>query len=367
MACTKNVLGTPGNNLVYLNKIYYNGEAASCPIIFDLNTCTSAFEQRFIVDNSSDRCVGNCGGGCQNCGCGCGCGCGCSCNCGCNNFELTSTTQFTVTNSCAVITSITPYSSTSTNSINITVDGFPVTSVQYQNGKFMADLSEIMSDITKCPCEPVDLHICDNYCHSENCYKTQNCISNCDNDGHFFLAEVSGPWNVEVQITLEGIASNEGQSCRFKLCCKTMPDTFIQIPGNNNFALNCVDIPCKSNGISPYMSLDFSACAILLNPSIRVSATSSGNQLTLTANMIITPSIGAQVLRPALFSLNALEVKTCCDDVGQCDPCLESNNCNSCGGCGDVDNCDDNSGCECNNPSPGPLAYQFCGTNGYAY
>ena len=75
---------------------------------------------------------------------------------------------------------------------------------------------------------------------------------------------------------------------------------------------------------------------MLLNPVLTIAAAPAPVngcpapvELLLTASLVITPGINLQVVRPSLFALNAHEVGTCCDDLGQCDDCAPDN-----GGCG---------------------------------
>lgn len=64
---------------------------------------------------------------------------------------------------------------------------------------------------------------------------------------------------------------------------------------------------------------------MLLNPVITVSSRDEDDcpsrDVTVRGNLVFTPRINLQVVRPSLFALNAQEVDICCDDLGQCDPC----------------------------------------------
>ena len=57
------------------------------------------------------------------------------------------------------------------------------------------------------------------------CGSCSPCAPSCDNDGHFFLAEAPGPWQVSLTIVLEGTVSNGKQTCNFKLTLKTRNDS----------------------------------------------------------------------------------------------------------------------------------------------
>lgn len=320
-------------NLVFLNKIFYDNNGDSCPTIVPLTTNTADFTQQLIIGNNRNACDSNCSCGCGS-GSGCGCGSGCNCNCGCGDnccdFDLCNA-QFTVTNSCITVNSATLAATSPFDAANVTVDGFPVSSLTLENGRYIADLSGVMADITRCPCEPVDRHLCD------GCGSCNDCPLPCDNDGHFFLAQVAGPWSFLISIVIEGYVSNGRRVADFKLCIKSRPDRPIIVNESTNFALNCVEIPCQSQGISPTLRFNFEACGVLLNPTLAIAPTNGApqqngcpapTQLVLTTNIVLTPRINLQVVRPSLFALDAREVDVCCDDLGQCDECfIDSNAC----------------------------------------
>jgi hypothetical protein len=250
------------------------------------------------------------------------------------------------------------------------VDGFPVTELVFMNGQFAADLSGIMEDITRCPCS-----VTSGTCH---CTPDDRCNEPCSNNGHFVLAQVPGPWALGAAIILEGTANNGSRTCSFRLCLRTIAgaeDPGIIIPGSDNFALRCVEIPCQTAGISPSLIFDFDACASLLNPVITPVCDEEGCTVALAATLVITPEINLKVTKPALFSLNATEVLQDCDNVGQCDLCDPEESCCDLGtnqsvrhsenqqntrscGCQQSRNC-----ASCNSFT----SCQFCDTNGYSF
>lgn len=407
-------------NRVYLDKIFFDNEDLSCPIIAALTANAENFTQDLViggaVQQSGCGCgSGSCGGsgcGCGNaggCGCSGGCGgncsggcsggCGCrSCNtCSCCNFDINCSTKFTITNSCVVVNEIVLPQTRPLPASAVTVDGFPVSALYLQNGRYVADLSGIMPDITKCPCTPLDRHLC------SGCGTCSPCNITCDNDGHFFLAEAGGPWEVSLTIVLEGTVSNGKQNCNFKLTLKTRNDVSgsfpITVTGSSNFAMYCVEIPCQTNGIAPSLVFDFNACGVLLNPTLEVESEATEGcadavSVVLTSNLVLTPGIHLQVVRPTLFALQADEINTCCDDLGQCagvescGACSQNCECpsgqqnigssgqnrpqtqTSSGTCGSVRNT--GSTCRCSGSANVgirrlPSACQCCDTNGYLF
>ena len=320
-------------NLVFLNKVFYDNTGPSCPLIVPLSTTSSGFTQQLIIgDRNRDR----------------------DCECRrnresdfdedwdrswnrnitrCSDFNLCNA-KFTVTNSCVTITSAVQARNSSFDADDVTVDGFHVTDLDLQNGRYFADLSGIMSDITRCPCTPRCTHICDDRCSCRNNCQ-DDCNMDCDRDEHFFLAEVPGPWELLFTIVLEGFVSNGNCTRDFKLCIKTRNDSTGRCPvtvrASSNFGLQCVRIPCQSQGIAPALRFNFEGCAVLLNPIITVSAPSEedcpSRDVRVTGSLVFTPKINLQVVRPSLFALNAEEVDVCCDNLGQCDPCSPHSGC----------------------------------------
>ena len=410
MNCSENNMGCTPCNLVYLNKIFYDNESVSCPITYALTTSSETFSQTLNIGGS------NCGtlyGTCPSCNCGgfngqnnaLGCGCDnncCNCSNGCNCFvfcggnscssaTVETNSTFTITNSCVTVNTISVSDLAALTASDVTVDGFPVTSLTLSGNTYTADLSGIMSEISNCPCEPVDMHLC-NPCQTSN--YCNNCPPACDNGGHFFLTEVAGPWEVTLSIVIEGYMTTGSQTCPFKLCFNSLTSTTgttpIAIDGANNFALNCVTIPCTTNGNSPSLVFDFSGCAVLLNPAITVSGgtgTTPDITLELSATLVLTPSLSLNVVRSSLFNINATEIMSCCDNLGQCDACspylLANDNCqcnqatmpyaNPCNSTciQEADNCSTFDNCnQSNMPADNTgtnFACQCCDTNGYRF
>ena len=402
-SCSCSAAGAAGTvqNRVYLDKIFFDNEELSCPIIASLTANSENFTQDLVIGGAAQQ--GGCGSTCSanrssgcSCGCGntgsCGCGtsgggcsggcgnagnCGCAGGCGscsCCNFDINCNTKFTITNSCVVINEIVLPQTRPLPACAVTVDGFPVSALYLQNGRYAADLSGIMPNITKCPCAQTDRHLC------SSCAGCSPCNITCDNDGHFFLAEAEGPWEVSLTIVLEGTVSNGKQNCSFKLTLKTRNDVSgffpLTVSGSSNFAMYCVEIPCQTNGIAPSLVFDFNACGVLLNPSLEVESESSEGcsdavSVVLTSNLVLTPGIHLQVVRPTLFALQADEINTCCDDLGQC---AGTESCSACSQDCECANGQQSSGNTCsrgaNTRTPSrrlSTACQCCDTNGFLF
>lgn len=380
--CQSNSFADPTGNLVYLNKIYYDNRSTSCPILSTLTTTDDTFTQQLSIGPLNNSC------GCGNTGGSCGCGCGnnacnpCNacvvcCNCGgngSNDFVINESTVFNITNSYVTISSFELGTGATFEAGDVTIDGFPVTDLTEVSGQYVADISGIMDEITRCECT--------NNAPTCTCRPYDYCNVPCDNNGHFFLAEAPGPWTMFATIVLEGTVTNGARTNSFRLCMRTVQGTGatgITITGASNFAMYCVEIPCQTAGISPTLVFDFDACANLLSPALNVTCTGDVCTISLTGTLVVTPGMHLQVTKPALFSLNANEVPLPCDDIGQCDPC---NPAESCCQCQQSQSYQSSCGCDqmesaaparasattctsCNNYTV--AACQCCDTNGYTF
>lgn len=354
MNCQCNSPGQSRGNLVYLNKVYFDETQVSCPILYGLTTTAETFTQQLTFGQMRNSGCGCGSGGCSGCG---RCGCSCGFDCGCCDFAVTAGTTFRITDSRVIVTGFTLSADAELDAADVTIDGFPVTELALVNGQYVADLSGIMSAITDCPCSDDSSHC--------RCSSGSQCSLDCDNGGHFFLAQAPGPWTAGLTIILEGTASNGTRSCSFRLCLRTIPgeeDAGIVIPGSDNFAVYCVEIPCQTAGISPSLVFDFQACAALLNPVLTTSCTEEGCSVTLNSTLVITPEISLKVTKPALFNLNAAEVIQDCDNVGQCDECSPDEAC-CCSGSGRIEERNDRRQEERTRST----ACQCCETNGYSF
>ena len=305
-------------NLVYLTKVFFDGQENASPIMSSLTTSTTTFTQQLSIGSSV------CGGSCEPCcslqpcrtnGCantcqsGCGCDPCCICNiccCGCNdcsNITVTTATTFDVTKAYVITHSFDLTSATLPDDLAVTVDGHAITGVEESGGQYIGDISGIMPEITKCAC-------------------TSACSNACP--GNFVMVSATGPWSLDATIVLEGTIYEGGSACQFRLCYTNVDGTPISVTGNSAFALCGVEIPCQVNSVSPSLQMDFDACVSILNPALTAAANGA---VTLTGSLVVTPQLRLRVTRPSLFNLDAREINLPCDDLGQCNSCdpIESN------------------------------------------
>ncbi len=332
MNCSQNNYSctNQSGNLVYLTKVFFDGQENASPIMSPLTTTTTAFTQQLSIGSSvCNSCCEPCcfpqprrGNGCvntcQSSGCGCQSSCQssgcmydpcCICNicCGscndCSNITVTAATTFDVTKAYVITHSFDLSEATLPDDLAVTVDGNAITGISESVGQYIGDISGIMPEITKCSCGPA-------------------CFDTCP--GNFIMVSATGPWNLEATIVLEGTLYEGGSACQFRLCYSNADGTPISITGNSAFALCGVEIPCQINGISPSLQMDFDACASILNPALTAAA---NGVITLTGSLVVTPQLRLRVTRPSLFNLDAREINLPCDDLGQCSSCnpTESN------------------------------------------
>lgn len=294
----------PSGNLVYLTKVFYDNQESASPILANIANQQCKFVQELTIGNNV--CENAERNGNSNCGCGCGCGCGnargaqnCGCDC-CCNLEISRNATFDVTNAFVIVHSFRLANSAPLTRDRVTVDGLEITDVARSGNQYIGDLSDIMPEITKCPCK-------------SPCEKT------CP--GNFVLISPRGPWELDATIVLEGTVFDNGTACQFRICFTTEEGSPISVSGDAAFAFCGVNIPCQVAGVAPSLLFDFDACAAILNPGLTVNCSGNSHILTLTGSLVVTPKVNLQVTRPSLFNLNADEVDIPCDDVGQCNAC----------------------------------------------
>lgn len=287
MNCSNNGFNN-GQNLVYLDKIFYDNTEKASPIMTAFTTTADTFTQQLNVGNNSCSCnqpipVSN----------------ACNCNC-CCDITIGTGTTFVVDNAFVIIRSYGLAAPDSITAADVTVDGIPITDLTVSGGQYTGDLSGLMAEITKCKCKSP----CTNQC-----------------PGNFVMITADGPWNLLATIVVEGTLTSGGTSCPFRICFAPLEGEPIVVTGDSTFAFCGVEIPCQKSNVAPSLLFSFDACASLLNPAITVGGTADAPEITLTGSLVVTPQIELKTIRPTLFNLSAYEVDASCDDVGQCNPC----------------------------------------------
>ena len=338
MICSNNSFHS-GQSLVYLDKFFYNNTEKASPLLTALTTTPETFTQQLTTGSNS--CAASFPGS-RDISC-------CNCNC-CCDIPIGPGTVFNVDNAFVIVHSYDLSLPDSITAADITIDGLPITAVTASNGRYLGDISGIVSEITKCHCK-------------------SPCADRCP--GNFVMVTADGPWELLSTIVVEGTVSSGGTSCPFKMCLSPTEGEPLPVTGASTFAFCGAEIPCQKNNAAASLVISFDACASLLSPVITVTGTADAPIITLTGSLVVTPQATLQTIRPTLFNLSAYEIDAPCDDVGQCNPCnpYESQ-------CFEItDNC-----CEGSSATPvrtaasaspasaAPTgACQCCETNGYGF
>lgn len=278
------------DNLVYLNKIFYDNTENASPILTQFTTTTTAFSRQLTIGDDicpDERDFRRERSRMDRTSC-------------CCNMEITPGTGFDITHAFVIVHSFNLARNAPFSANDVTVDGFPITDLDTSGGQFIGDLSGIMPDITRCPCK-------------------SPCANPCP--GNFVMIDAVGPWLLEATIVAEGNVNTNGTMCQFRLCFAPIEGAPTMINGDATFAFCDVNIPCQKSRFAPSLIFDFDACASILNPRITVNNMNGNNVAVLSGSLVVTPTAALKVTRPSLFSINANEVEMPCDDVGQCNPC----------------------------------------------
>ena len=349
-------------SMVYLNKIFTNLEAGSCPLLGELTADGTSFTQQLSFYEPTD---GNAWGGGGSCGCGCG-GNGTSGCC----FEFEDDLNFLIDSTQVFINDFTLTDPGALTPENVTINGIPVDTLDYASGIFSAGTGSVSSRVANC-----------------------NCMEKGASTKAMLLIRDAGPWVAKVTIVVYGSVFGCGNCKKFKLILSTQDGISIDIPGSSTFAVTDVCLPCTVGGMAPVIQFSFTANASLLNPVITTDTGSGACNVILSGALVTEPSAAIQVTRQTLFNIDADMVPLPCDDLRRClqapgtctraaEPMPISNPCcdDGCGfsnateaddgtangcGCG----CDCDPGCDCENncqrdTQPRQICCQFNGCNG---
>lgn len=264
--------------MVYLDKIFSNHTANSCPLMTEIFAHGETFNQQLTFFDEN---------GCNNSNCGCGCGC----------FDVEEDWTFTVETTEVFINDFDLANPCDLSTQNVTVDGLPVDRLDSFNERYRAATSDLMTRISDCTCIEKGL----------------------PTKGYFLICN-AGPWKAKLTIVIHGSAFTCGQCKRFKLCLTTKNGVHINIPGQSTFAVSSICLPCTTGGIAPVINFSFKADANLLNPCLEVDHCGRCN-LKLTGCLIVEPEVEIEVTRQTLFRTNAEVVNVPCDDLAKCEEC----------------------------------------------
>jgi len=266
-------------NLTYLDKVFSFLKDTSSPILFNLNTggmLSDLFLSEFILD------------GCSIIPC-----------------TLSPNAVFNIENSFVAVDFFGPANPASITPGQVTLDGFPVDTITFENGQFTARAPNAIARIQNRRC--LDLNL-----------PTKA----------FFLINNAGPWVLRATYVLEGTVNTGGRTCRFCARFSNAPDapnTMLPAGSLSNFAVRDLALPCSINGISPDILFQFNAKVNLINPELTTDCgiiTTNGTgssrviinnvlanncRLVLTSTVSVEPVVHVQTVRRTLFCVNACE------------------------------------------------------------
>lgn len=268
-------------SLVWLNQVFTNLTAPSCPLPGTLTADSTTFTQQLSFYDPVD----------EN---GCGCNCGCSCGCG-SSFEFSDDLTFVVENTQAFISSFSLSDPEGLTAANVTLNGIPVDELTVTGNRYTVTLDSLMPQIENCVC-------------MEKGQATKA----------MFLIQGAGPWLAKLTIVVYGSVFGCGVCKKFRLTMTSRADVSIDIPGTSTFAVSQLCLPCTKGGESPVVQFAFQAKASLLNPVITTDTGSGPCNIILTGSLIAEPEVTIQVTRETLFSIDAAAFPQPCDDFARC-------------------------------------------------
>lgn len=345
------------NHLVYMDKVYSRVEATACPLVFSLRTNPCSFQTQLLTsplsmsnENLCEEIFGPLGGyklpfsdfhkrcrgevspihnGCNNNINSC-CNsnidpCRPNCPPPCppckpiagNACEVDENSVFNIVNSYVLIKNFNTRPLCNLHRTQVTLDGFPVDSLDCQGGSYTAAINTIIPEISQ------DL-----------------CVDRGLPTRTFFLITNVGPWAFDAKFVLEGTVNTNGRMCCFRAIFETnSPIDILPQPGPGpcgcccdgreadaseygspswnsgtvNFAVPNVSIPCITGGVAPTLNFSFNGNISLLNPSISVQENLGRSSLVLSTRVVAEPSVSVEVVRKTLFCTNACEGLVPCD------------------------------------------------------
>ncbi len=263
---------------IYADKIFSAHKATGSSIFYPLNTADTP--DNFVSDYELTPCSGN----------------ACCCGTGLSEDAVFEIQKSYVQLDCFSVDETTAPGEPSAviTPENVTVNGLPVADVTQSNGRFTADLSNIIGELTN----PV-------------------CAAQCLPSQAFVLLQNIGSLEFRVRFGFEGVVRSCGRLYRFKVYIANNETLLLPAEQVTSFAIAEANIPCVAYGNAPVLSFRFGGTAQVINPQLTVTATDdtdpcNGVIINLTATLGITPLVFAEVTRNTLMMVQAGEWKDDC-------------------------------------------------------
>lgn len=267
-------------SLVYLNQVFADLEAPSCPLPGELTADTTTFSQQIsFYDPVNEN----------------GCGCNCGCGCGDNNIDFTDDLTFTVENTQIFVTNFEQTDPAGFPAANVTLNGIPVDTLTVTGDKYTATTENLAPQISNC-----------------------TCLEKGQSTKALFLIQNAGPWTAKITIVVYGSVFGCGTCKKFRLIMTPRAGVSVDIPGTSTFAVSQLCLPCTKRGNAPIIQFSFLATATLLNPVITTDPESGTCAVTLTGALVVEPAVSIQVTRETLFAVDGTAIPQPCDDLARC-------------------------------------------------
>ena len=280
-------------SLVYLNKVYTDLQAKSCPLLSGITATSENFNQQLtFIDVDC-----------------------CDCGCGCNRSDdLDGNLTFAVESTEVFVSDFNIAHPDCLSPCDVTVNGIPVDDLEFFNDRFSASTNALMTSISNCSCMEKGM----------------------STSGYLLITGIQH-WTAKLTIVLRGSVFGCGGCKRFKLVMTSHNCHPVDITGSSTFAAPKICLPCTTNGIAPVINFSFDATAALLNPVITSEPSCDKPcNVKVTGCLIVEPNVNVQVTRATLFRTNSQVINIPCDDAskcrdasGICNPCDEDDDSNA--------------------------------------
>lgn len=172
----------------------------------------------------------------------------------------------------------------------VTVNGETVNDVTQSSGLFVANISNLITELTNPACLAQGL----------------------PSQAYLLLQNIPG-LQMRVRLGFEGVVRSGGVLYRFKLYMANNEAIPLLQGTTTSFAVASVNIPCIENGMIPAITFRFDGTADVINPVLSVTEDNDTNEVTVNLNCTlgITPLAYVEVVRRTLMMVTAAEPADC--------------------------------------------------------
>jgi hypothetical protein len=293
-------------NLVYIDKVFGLETDTSCPLFFTVNTaeCPENFD---VTYESADI--------------------------NCNPCPLGPDSIFKINKSCGILEFIETKPPGNIDPNQVIIDGQPADDVTFENGRYLVDISTIISMIQNNTCQARGLPT-----------------------KVFFLIRNVCCFQIRVTFVLEGTVNTGGRTCKFRAIISNAeegPPIIVPTDCCTSFAIPKLAIPDVTNGNVPTISFRFSGTIKLINPELRVICNgpppmvgggeghhgccfpddpfllgATNCRLVLCSKVVVEPTVHVETVRRTLFEILGREgVPSSNPNIGEVQGILSDTTC----------------------------------------